>query len=80
MSVPAVTQLHIVTSVSVETTSEVTVVQAMEWPPFEQDTDYTVYVPEANNNVYVGAEDYSNSAYVLTALRLLSQLLRQLMD
>jgi len=64
LTIPTVAERNNLTSVSTEATSEVTLVQAMEWPPFEQDTDFTVYVPEANNNVSVGVEDYSNSAYV----------------
>jgi hypothetical protein len=64
-SAPVVTQLHIVTATSVETTSEVTSTAAVwELPPFEQDTDFTIYIPEQNTNVRVGPQDYTNQVIV----------------
>ena len=61
VSVPSVAQTHVVLVSSTEVATEVSVGLLRETPPLAQDTDFTVYVPGANNNVFVGVENDSNA-------------------
>mgnify|MGYP003653694371 CR=1 FL=1 len=55
---------HILDATNTESNSEITVPVIWELGPVEEDTRFTVYIPEQNTSVRVDLQDYTNQVIV----------------